>query len=463
MEEKEVKKTEILAEVAPPKEVIVKDKKEVPVEEKKPEMVQIELKIPIAEIKSTEIPVISLDPAELVVQPYLIIAKLKQKELLPKPPCVECYLRPPIEMARPFEIPQTNVLQTEIVQAEVIQSEVVQTKIVQNEIVQTEVVQTEAIQTEVIQITTQAVSTTEPPRMPPIRIISSEYLKPAELKASRTEIAGDRPEITGRKMLWHKRLKDQSTVTTASTGSQTDKTSHVSHDRVVRDERERARVPTDELLRSIKIAAAGLARPDIEREIRTINYGGKSEEVGRVACNCCLCGRTSTPTPPAPSTGLRLEVQPQIDAKTATPPAVIAFKRMFIRPKIDHPIPHDRLCPDCKIKIQSKMPRERDHLEKIIKKISRDQDSCDCTSLTGKSCRTVPRKRVIEKRDQACLAKIPKRKTNPGEHKRKNDLQSILEDSEKLTVEPLSPSCFCFKLEKTGVEPIRKGNCYCAD
>lgn len=367
-----------------------------------------------------------------------------------------------IGTAKPFEIPQTHVAQTEIVQTEVIQAEVVQTemmqtKIVENEVVQTEVVQTEAVETEIVQVTTQTVSTAESPGMPPMRIIS-EYLKPAELKASRTEIAGDRPEIIGRKMLWRKRLKDQSTVTAASTGSQTDKTSHVSHDRVVRDERERARVPTDELLRSIKIAA-GLARPDTEREIRTINYGGRSEEAGRVACNCCLCGRTPTP----PSTGLRLEVQPQIDAKTAMPPAVTAFKRMFIRPKIDHPIPHDRLCHDCKAKIQSRMPRERHHVEKIIKKISRDQESCGCASLTGKSCRAAPRKRAIEKRDQACLAKIPKRKTNPVEQKRKDDLQSISADSEKLAVQPLSPSCICFKLEKSGVEPIKKGNCYCAD
>lgn len=358
-----------------------------------------------------------------------------------------------------MDVPQPDVLQTEFVQSEVIQANVVQTemtetKIVRNENVQTEIVETEAVETEVVQITTQTVS--ESPRTP-IRIIS-KYLKPIELKASRTEIAGDRPEITGRKMLWRKRLKDQSTVTTTSTGSQTDKTSHVSHDRVVRDERERARVPTDELLRSIKIAA-GLVRPDTEREIRTINYGEKSEEMGRVACNCCLCGRIPT----LPSTGPRLEIQPQIDAKTATPPAVVAFKRMFIRPKIDHPIPHDRLCPDCKAKIQSRMPRENQHVEKIIKKISRDQEDCGCVSIIGKSCRAAAQKRAIEKRDQACLAKMSRRKTNLTGQKRKDDVQSILEDSDKLSVEPLSPSCICFKLEKTGVGPIRKGNCYCAD
>lgn len=367
-----------------------------------------------------------------------------------------------IETAKPLGIPQTDVLHPEIMRSEVIQAEIVQTEMMRSKIarsqnVQTEVVRAETVETEVVQITTQTISTAASPRAPPIQIIS-EYLKPVELKASRTEIAGDRPEITGRKMLWRKRLKDQSTITTTSTGSQTDKTSHVSHDRVVRDERERARVPTDELLRSIKIAA-GLVRPDTEREIRTINYGGWSEEVGRVACNCCLCGRTPTPL----STGPRLEIQPQIDAKTATPPAVAAFKRMFIRPKIDHPIPHDRLCPDCKAKIQSRMPREMHHVEKIIKKISRERKSCDCASLTDKSCRAIPRKGPIERRDQACLAKISKRKTNPAEHKRKDDAQSIFEDSDKLTVEPLSPSCICFKLEKPSEGPIKKGNCYCAD
>lgn len=363
-----------------------------------------------------------------------------------------------IETARPLDIPQTDVPHTEIVQTEVIQTEIVkaemmQTKIVRNQNVQTEIVQAGSVESEVAQISTQRVPSAEPPHTPSIEIIS-EYFKPVELKASRTEIAGDHPEITGRKMLWRKRLKDQSTVTTTSTGSQTDKTSHVSHDRVVRDERERARVPTDELLRSIKIAV-GLVRPDTEREIRTINYGGKSEEV---ACDCCLCGRTPT----LPSTGPRLEIQPQIDAKTATPPAVAAFKRMFIRPKIDHPIPHDRLCPDCKAKIQSRMPRDMHH-EKIIKKISRDRESCDCASLTGKSCRAVPRKRAIEKRDQACLAKISRRKIILAEYKRKDDAQSNLEDSDRSTVEPFSPSCICFKLEKASAGPIKKGNCYCAE
>ncbi|KAG5320312.1 ZAN protein, partial [Acromyrmex heyeri] len=442
------------------KKSIPKIKKEVP-EEKRPEMIQIELKIPIAEIKSTEmeVPAIPFD-SRLMVQPYLIIAKIKEKEpqIIPaKPPCTECCSQPPIETTRQFEIPQidvpqTEIVQTEIVQTEVIQSEVVQTKMIQTEIVQNnveqaKVVQTESVKTEVVQITSQTISIPEPPRIQNI----SEYSKSTQLKASRTEIAGDRPEITGRKMLWRERLKDQSTVTTSNIGSQTDKTSHVSHDRVVRDERERARVPTDELLRSIKIAA-GLVRPDTEREIRTINYGGKSDEMGRTTCNCCSCGKTPT----SPSTRPRLEVQPQIDA---TPPAAATFKRMFIRPKIDQQILHDRLCSDCKVKIQSKIPHERQHIEKIIKKICHDQES-RYVSLTSKSC-AISQKRIITKRDQACLAKISKQKINPIEQKRKDNLQSILE--EKSTVEPLSASCICFKLEKTDAEPIKKGNCYCGD
>lgn len=310
---------------------------------------------------------------------------------------------------------------------------------------------TNIVQTEIVEMTTQTVSTAVPSRTPPIRVIS-EYLKPAELKAPSTEITGDHPEITGRKMLWHKRLKDQSTVTAASIGSQTDKTSHVSHDRVVRDERERARVTTDELLRSIKIAA-GLARPDAEREIRTINYGGRSDEIGKMACNCCQCGKISTP----PSTRPRLKVRPQIDAKTATPPAVTAFKR--ISPKIDRPILYDRLCLDCKTKIQGRMSNGR-----YIEKIFRDQESYDYASSIDKSYHAAPRKREIEKKDQACLAKMPKRKTNLiTEQKRKDDLQAILEDPEKFDIEPLSPSCICYKLEKPSVKPLKKGNCYCAD
>lgn len=280
-----------------------------------------------------------------------------------------------------------------------------------------------------------------------------EYLKPSELKAS-AEIAGDRPEITGRKMLWRKRLKDQSTVTTSSTGSQTDKTSHVSHDRV---EREPMRVPTDELLRSIKIAA-GLTRGDTEREIRTINYGRRSDEM---ACNCCLCGRTAA-TPPS-LVRPRVQVQPQIDVKTVAP-AAAAFKRILIPPKIDRPIPYDKLCPDCKTKIQGKMPREKHHVEKVIKKISREQESYVCATSNGdKLYRAVPRTRAIEKRDQSCLAKIHKRKTDTVEEQRKIDSQITSKDTIKSNIEPLVSSCICFKLEKTGVEPMRKGNCYCAD
>ncbi|KAM0733983.1 Zonadhesin [Formica fusca] len=421
-------------------------------QEKKLELVEIELKIPIADIKPAEIevPVIPIDP-RLLTQPYLIIAKIKEKELSQiapamKLPCAECCLQPPpAETAELVKIMQTNVAQTEIVQ----------TKVVDNEIIETEIVETEVVETEFVEITTQTISAAEPPRMPSIPVIS-EYLKPAEIKAPSTEIAGDRPEITGRKMPSHKRLKDQSTVTTVSAGAQTDKTSHVSHDRVVRDERERARVTTDELLRSIKIAA-GLARPDAEREIRTINYGGRSDEMGKVACNCCQCGKISTP----PSTRPRLKARPQTDAaKTAMPPAVAAaFNRIFIPPKIDRPISYDRLCPDCIARIQGRMSREKYHIEKI----SRDQGSCGCASSIDKSCRAVPRKREIEKKDQGCLAKMPKRKTNLVEHKRKDDLQSILEAPEKIDVEPLSPSCICYKSGKTSVQPIRKGNCYCGD
>lgn len=89
-------KEKILTEIPSFKKPMLKDKKEVLVEERKPEVVQIELKIPIAEIKSTEMemPAISLDP-RLVAQPYLIIAKIKEKELMQiipaKPPCTECY------------------------------------------------------------------------------------------------------------------------------------------------------------------------------------------------------------------------------------------------------------------------------------------------------------------------------------------------------------------------------------
>lgn len=89
-------KEEISVKIALPTKLTVEDKKEKSVEEKKPELVEIESKIPIAEIKPDEIevPAIPIDP-RILAQPYLIIAKIKEKELLQivpamKLPCTEC-------------------------------------------------------------------------------------------------------------------------------------------------------------------------------------------------------------------------------------------------------------------------------------------------------------------------------------------------------------------------------------
>lgn len=94
-----VEKEEILAKIALLTKLVVKDEKEKePVEEKKPEFVEAELKIPTVEVKPAEIevPIIPIGP-QLLTQPYLIIAKIKEKELLQiapamKLPCAECCL-----------------------------------------------------------------------------------------------------------------------------------------------------------------------------------------------------------------------------------------------------------------------------------------------------------------------------------------------------------------------------------
>lgn len=303
-------------------------------------------------------------------------------------------------------------------------------------------------QAEIVRITARPISTSEL-HTQPVRIID-EYLKAPELKAS-TEIAEDRPEITGRKMVGRERLKDQSTVTTSNAGSQTDKTSRVSHDRV---EREPVRVPTDELLQSIKIVVGGPTRSDTEREIRTINYRKRSDDDTAVACNCCLCGRIATP----PSTKPRSQIQSQIDAKTATL-AAIAFKRVLIAPKINRPIPYDRLCLDCKAKIQGRIPGSEKHrVKEIAKKISRENH---IAAITSKSCGTDPLRRTIEKKNQCCLAKIPKRKTDVVEKKRKSDSETISKDARKAEMESSCSSCICSA--ESGVKSARKRNCCCAN
>jgi hypothetical protein len=278
---------------------------------------------------------------------------------------------------------------------------------------------------------------TESPYVPLMDTVISEYFEPPELKVSNAEITSNRTEITDRKMLEFKSLKDQSTVTTVTIGSQTDKTTHVSHERV-RVERERARIPANELLRSIKIAT-GLTRPDTEREIRTINYGTNPDETNNI-CNCCLCGKTTIRP--------KLEVQPQIDARIAMPPA--AFKPYVT--KIDRPLSSSRLCSNCRGKrSQSKNLQQK---YQIIRSFTRNQESYSYASSADKSYRTICRTKTIEKRDQASLAKISKQKVKDG-------LQTILEDPK--CTESFSPSCTCYKIEQSEKKVVRKGNCYCAD
>ncbi|XP_020291116.1 titin-like [Pseudomyrmex gracilis] len=444
-EEERTAKKEEVPKVIPPTRSLVEVKKEtIPITiQEKSEIVEAEKITPTTETKPMEegMPALQID-LRVAPQQYFIIAKIQEKEviqILPvtTPQCMACCSRPPVETtAEPVAITRTEVVQTEVKQV----AEIAQTEITQTEIVQTEVAQTEIVQSELVQISTQTVSQIVE-IAPPTRIISVEYLKSSELETvveSSAEIVGGRPEITGRKMLEHKRLKDQSTVTTASTGSQTVETSHVSHERAVRDERERARVPTSELLRALKIAAQR-TRLDTEREIRTINYGKSDEMVRQHLCNCCLCGKT----PSSMSSSIKPELQiPQIDTKITKSPTAAALKRTS--PRIDSVISYDGMCPDCKAKLLSKMSEKKRNIEQIIKVISR-------------------KKRIVEKRDQSCLAKISKRKTDSVKQKSKSDLPVTLEDTDKSDIKPLSSSCICFKTGKTGVGPTRKGNCYCAE
>lgn len=91
-----VEKEEISAKIA----LLTKEdeREEELVEEKKPELVETDLKIPTVEIKPAkiEVPIIPIDP-QLLTQPYLIIAKIQEREVLQiapamKLPCAECCL-----------------------------------------------------------------------------------------------------------------------------------------------------------------------------------------------------------------------------------------------------------------------------------------------------------------------------------------------------------------------------------
>ncbi|XP_025163922.1 fibrous sheath CABYR-binding protein-like [Harpegnathos saltator] len=394
------------------------------------EAFEVEEKILIVKARppeDTAVATTTIEPRPAPIQPYFVLdrrTKLDERELLRVIP--DATVSPPIT-ARSRSVTR-SALTTTLVEESTEEIGL----IAQSDVLETTELNTEARLPAAVG------------RAPPARLIG-EYFQ-----AAATESGGvGRPEITGRKMPQHKRLRDQSTVTSSSAGSQTDKTSRASHERV---ERERGRLTTEQLLRSIKTAAAGLTRGDTEREIRTINYAVRPETDG-ASCNCCLCGDDASSW--TPTSG-----RPQADARTPPSPSLAAaFKRALLPVKASHMIPYDRLCPACRAKVQAKVTRDKGRMEEIVERASRDKQT-DAAAPR----RAASRKRTVEKRDQWCLAKIPRRKVaEVAESRRKSDPSEEQQRSKKTDATPLTPSCICFQLEKPGAMPARKGNCYCAD
>ncbi|KAL2722420.1 titin-like [Vespula squamosa] len=294
---------------------------------------------------------------------------------------------------------------------------------------------------------------TRPPMLPPMKIIINKTeivqtvihkgtqtrtiqttkIKTTDQKSTKTSD----PEISSRKMRWQKRPKHKFAFPCSHVSSQTSTT----YDSIT-NEKQRL---LSNILKSLRIDLS-----TEEKEIRSINYNQKKfNEADK--CNCCVCGKNNiSPRPPD-----KLCNRPLLkDLKTNVP-------------KIDKNIQDERtlksrtLKSNITEKLQTCTSCASPKVFKSIKKIC-DQEICICSTSSSRS-----KKRIYksEKKDQSCLAKMPKskiRKNNcerkEGEEKSKDtmyqdklikcNLPKIKETKDQDELD-CSTDCICTKIEKT--------------
>lgn len=170
-------------------------------------------------------------------------------------------------------------------------------------------------------------------------------------------------------------------------------------------------------------------KPGPEKELRSIYYTKKSEEMEQGKCNCCKCGK-KLPATYEPGPTLK-------------------------KPTTIQPTQHEALCADCKLKKIQKVLKAQDPLKKVPKKHTCDQEICTCTPTTIPTLtptkglkKPFPCKMKKEKMDQGCTAKIPKLKRKPKIMDNDDDQDSV--------------QCTCSGIIETR-EGLKRVHCACGD
>ncbi|XP_078044195.1 uncharacterized protein LOC144473827 [Augochlora pura] len=298
--------------------------------------------------------------------------------------------------------------------------EVTQTEITQTEVTQTEITQIE-VNTLTIQAVTQTVTDVGMQTQPP------SLLRQPQSKMGSRDIERDTVERQTRR----KRSIEPSRMTLTAT-SQTEKSSFL------------------RILQSLKTTGAS-AKADPEKELRSINYGKKTEDT-EARCNCCLCGKDT------------LQDQKPVEAPTSSVMRLLQALPLLSKAatSVDQGVQHESFCQQCKIKrlqrsadgttmrepkqIQTTRDQEVATARSTLKKSSSRQKRSDDSVMVNIRVEKSPKRKPMEKRLSEVAEEKPERRSDV----RPENGCSVVDDEH----------CVC---NTFGVAGVKKMRCACGD
>ncbi|KAG7212423.1 hypothetical protein KM043_012738 [Ampulex compressa] len=320
-----------------------------------------------------------------------------------------------------------------------------------------EITQTETIRTETIEILTQTITSVSTQTYPAQRIV--KRYDPLSFK---TVSRSTDPEAPGakKKPFRKKHTLDESTITTSASSSQTDRSSSPLG---TSGKSARKPHPLSALLETLALEQASRSEP--ERELRTISYGRRSTEADKLQCNCCSCGKDTSPAPKARH-ALKSPLIPQGALRK------IAGQRS--PKKSDQETWLRGLCLECRTRREQRAARSPalPKPTRAGRKIMCDQEVCACPNEAPKPGISQPwRKSGLARKDESCTAKIPRAKSSGSRERevRRGERGGIEgEESERREGESVGrdslANCICFKVvDNDGVGQRRILSCSCGE
>lgn len=284
-----------------------------------------------------------------------------------------------------------------------------------------EITQTEITRIETVQVVTQTVADVETQTIP--RLPQQPQL------VTITKAINPDPEMIQKLLIFKQPLREQEIFMTIQKSSKIEKSSSLrmkttslsgySYPPSSATTTTTAPYETFSAMQSLKTESM---KPGPEKELRSIYYTKKSEEMEQAKCNCCKCGK-------------KLPEMYEPAYPTLKKPATV------------QPPQQEALCTDCKLKKIQKVLKAQDPLKKVPKKHTCDQEICTCAPIPTKTLtKAFPCKK--EKMDQGCTAKIPKLKRKPKKIDNDEDEDSVL--------------CSCSGIIETK-EGLKRVHCACGD